>query len=538
MSKHEPVMPVTHPWKIVGWNTAYILAALLIFLFALDLMISSMQYLGKDAEDLIVQTTSNPFTSLFIGLLLTALIQSSSATTTIAVAMVASGAMSLNSAIPFIMGANIGTTITSTIISLGFITKKKEFRRAVTIGTYHDFFNILTVVVLFPLEYYFGFLSEIAHYVGTTIFHEPISKSTDSFSVLGWGLNSVVKLIITTINNGFILVVLSVALLFSSIIFFRKVISKTLGFAQQEKFQRFFFKNWFKSFGWGLLTTAIIRSSTITTSLVVPLVAKKVVRIKSAQPFILGANVGTTITAFIAALFNSNAAISLAIAHFLFNAIGVIIFTLIPFIKDIPGMLANGLGRLTLKYRLAGFLYLLLTFFVVPFSLIYLNKDAVQVKELTYQHHDFTLNQTRSYSIVSKTYPHHSISNLSVYDRAPQANATPHKILTVYRRNNVLIINNDLYELNRAGFCRDAEDEHGKYNICITQVIPSLTLAPNLKADSVFVFEKQWYQPERTDSARVRLYISAILNLPVKKEKLAPDGRILEQETLVNQQFK
>jgi sodium-dependent phosphate cotransporter len=72
-----------------------------------------------------------------------------------AVALVASGAMPLNSAIPFIMGANVGTTITSTIISLGFITKKKEFRRAVAIGTYHDFFNILTVVLLFPLELLF-----------------------------------------------------------------------------------------------------------------------------------------------------------------------------------------------------------------------------------------------------------------------------------------------------------------------------------------------------------------------------------------------
>jgi sodium-dependent phosphate cotransporter len=157
------------------------------------------------------------------------------------------------------------------------------------------------------------------------------------FSLLGWGGDSIIKFIITTIDNGFVLVVLSVVILFSSIIFFRKVISKTLGFGQQEKFQHFFFKNSFKSFGWGLLTTAIIRSSTITSSLVVPLVAKKGVKLKSAQPFILGANIGTTITAFIAALFNSNAAISLAIAHFLFNAIGVFIFYLIPIVKRIAG---------------------------------------------------------------------------------------------------------------------------------------------------------------------------------------------------------
>jgi sodium-dependent phosphate cotransporter len=129
----------------------------------------------------------------------------------------------------------------------------------------------------------------------------------------------------------------------------------------------------------------------------------------------------------------------------------------------LPGKLADGLGRLTLKYRLAGFLYLLLTFFVVPFSLIYFNKDAVRVNELTYSYQNFVTQQTSSYNIVSKTYPHHALSNLMVYE--PSKNNQPNKILTVYRRNNLLLINNDLFELNRAGFCRDAEDEQGKYKI-------------------------------------------------------------------------
>jgi sodium-dependent phosphate cotransporter len=154
--KQEP--SALHPWKIYLRNTAYILAALLVFLFSLDLMIASLQQLGKVATETILLATSNPFTGLFIGLLVTAIIQSSSATTSMVVALVASGSISLQAAIPIIMGANIGTTITSTIVSLGFITKKKEFRRAVAAGTYHDFFNILTTVILFPLEYYFGFL--------------------------------------------------------------------------------------------------------------------------------------------------------------------------------------------------------------------------------------------------------------------------------------------------------------------------------------------------------------------------------------------
>jgi solute carrier family 34 (sodium-dependent phosphate cotransporter) len=132
----------------------YILGAFLLFLFSLDLMTSSLQHIGKDVAETILSATSNPFTGLFIGLLITAMLQSSSTTTSLVVALVASGSITLQSAIPIIMGANIGTTITSTIVSLGFISKKKEFRRAVAAGTYHDFFNILTTIALFPLEYY------------------------------------------------------------------------------------------------------------------------------------------------------------------------------------------------------------------------------------------------------------------------------------------------------------------------------------------------------------------------------------------------
>src|SRR5258708_39181294 len=348
-------------------------------------MISSLQHLGKVAAESIILDTSNPFTGLFIGLLITALIQSSSAVTSMVVALVASGSMTIEGAVPIIMGANVGTTITSTIVSLGFITKKKEFMRAVAAGTYHNFVTLLTVFILFPLEYPYGFLSGLSEYIASAFFNQPTGPVKGEFSMLGNGFGPIVNFLVSHIQNGFVLAVLSISLLFGSILFFRKVLSNQLGFRSQTRFQRFFFKSPLKSLTWGLLTTAAIRSSTITTSLVVPLVAKKVVKLRAAAPFILGANVGTTITAFIAAMFNSNAAISIAIAHFLFNFIGVLIFFQAPYLKEVPIWLASAMGRLTLRYRLAGFLYLLLTFFFIPFSLIYFNKDAVSGRELIYQ---------------------------------------------------------------------------------------------------------------------------------------------------------
>ncbi|NOT75028.1 MAG: Na/Pi symporter [Cyclobacteriaceae bacterium] len=510
-------------WRILLRNTAYIVGALVVFLFALELMLSSLQHLGKTAAETIILATSNPFTALFIGLLITAIIQSSTATTSMTVALVASGSLTLESAIPIIMGANVGTTITSTIVSLGFLPKKKEFRRAVAAGTYHDFFNILTVFILFPLEYYFQFLSHLSESIATTLFKQPIGPSQGSFSLLGGGLSAITDSIVSTIGNGFILIVISLIILFSSILFFRKVLTKLLGFGSSETFQRFFFQSPLKSFAWGVLTTAAIRSSSVTTSLVVPLVAKKVVTLRSAVPFILGANIGTTISAFLAAMLNSNIAISIAIAHFLFNFIGVMIFFPIPALREIPIKLATGLGRITLKYRLAGLLYLLVMFFIVPFSLIYFNRDAVSITELTYQR--IENNKTTYFTVITKTFENQAMR--IVYPG--EKNTEPSLIYSVYRKNNLLIINNELFELNKPGFCRDGEDRDGKFKSCIREILPRLILNPSLSLDSIFVFQKQY---ERQVNVSTWRYISSPSNLLVKKERRDTLGNVISTEEL------
>ncbi len=540
MEENHPIQLITKappsPWKIYARNGFFILIALLVFLFSLDLMIASLQQLGNVATDTILLATSNPFTGLFIGLLITAIIQSSSATTSMVVALVASGSISLQAAVPIIMGANIGTTITSTIVSLGFITRKKEFRRAVAAGTYHDFFNILTTVILFPLEYYFGFLSGLSKGIATKFFHEPTGSVSVDFSFLGGYFRWLIELLQTTINNGVILGLMSIVFLFGSILFFRKIITQLLGFGSPEKFQRFFFRNTLKSFGWGLLTTAAIRSSTVTTSLVVPLVAKKVVKLKAAVPFILGANIGTTITAFIAATFNSNAAISIAIAHFLFNFIGVLIFLPIPYVKDLPLKLANGLGRLTLRYRLVGFSYLLFTFFFIPFLLIYLSKGIVNLQEATYERVTQT-GERSEYKLLIKKFEGNQMSGWASYDNDVETKGA-NKVVSVFRKRNLLIINNDLFELNKIGFCRDGEDEEGKYQSCIREIKSKLQLSKQLAADSIFVFERRLYQQEKTDSAYTLLFVSSKENLLVKRERHDKNGNLMWHEQLIRLERK
>ena len=125
-------------------RTLVILVSVSLFLLSIELLGYSIAKIAGPLTESISVVTANPFIGLFIGLLSTALLQSSSTTTSIAVAAVASGAISLQNAIPIVLGANVGTTITSTIVSMSYISKQKEFRRAVAAGTSHDFFNILT----------------------------------------------------------------------------------------------------------------------------------------------------------------------------------------------------------------------------------------------------------------------------------------------------------------------------------------------------------------------------------------------------------
>lgn len=520
----ESNTPLTPPQPTpFNWERArkilYILGTLVLFVFALDLMISSLQNLGSTAAEAILLATSNPFTALFIGLLITAMIQSSSTATSLVVALVASGSITIDSAIPIIMGANIGTTITSTIVSLGFINKKKEFRRAVAAGTYHDFFNILTVSILFPLEYFNGFLSNLSGWITENFFTVSKGTSGTTFTPLWSGFNSIIDFLVKIIPSGFLLALFSFGLLFLSILLFRKLISGLLMASSPEKFSRFFFKNTIKSFFWGLLTTAAIRSSTITTSVVVPIVAQKIITLRKAVPFILGANIGTTVTAMIAATLNANSssAITIALAHFLFNFIGVLVFFPIPFLRNIPIAMANGLGRLTIRYRLAGFVYILVVFFFVPFSLIYLNKDSTEVLELTYQKTNLITGEETSYRIVSKQQTRSQSGEWLVYRRNT---IDPDEIFPVYRKNNVLFINKEMILFNEPGFCWDGENKEGKYQRCVNEVLPEYIISEGLRFDSVYVYTQRYY--DHPDSVVSTVYVSArypVVLKSIRKEK-------------------
>lgn len=357
----------------VFFKYGQVIFALFLFIFAIDLLTVAMGRINSGIALDFLQATKNPFISLFIGLLVTALIQSSSTVTASVVAIVASGNLTLQQAVPLVLGANIGTTLTSTLVSLSYLMNRKQFRRALSAGISHDIFNILSVVLLFPLEIYFGFLSKTAIFIagwfdsdnsfeGPIIYNRMFTRTwTDWF--------------VDQIPLPVVSMILSILLVFLAIKVLSTAMYKSFVKDTFQDINKVIFEKTGLAFIYGVFFTAAVQSSTVTTSLVVPLVANKKVTLSKAFPFIIGTNIGTTITAVIASIYKPEAAIALALVHVLFNSFGALIFLPFPKIRFIPIWISNYMGRISLQNRFVGFVYILLTFFIIPFLLIYFTTD-------------------------------------------------------------------------------------------------------------------------------------------------------------------
>lgn len=377
-TQEEPVVELSSlSFRQIGVRVFFSLCALFVFLVSLSLLSSSFRLLSGEVINDIISAISNPFVGLFIGLLVTAIIQKSSVTTSLVVAVVAAGKLSLIHAVPVVIGANIGTTITAMLVSFAHINKKKEFKRATSAAAAHNLFNIFGALVLFPLEVYTHFLTNLSLYVTQLI--KPLSKFT-TIGIKGLMDVSVYPVsdffVFLLGDNVFILLPLSIVLLFFSISSFTFILKSVLMGERWHRLQNFVFGTPLKALNWGFLLTAALQSSSLTTSVTVSLVATRKVSLKNAFPFIMGANIGTTFTAILAAISQSDTALSLAIAHLLFNFLGVtILFPILP-LRNFVIRSAQFLGKLSMQNRSLGIIYVLVTFFLIPFILIFLTKNG------------------------------------------------------------------------------------------------------------------------------------------------------------------
>ena len=312
---------------------------------------------------------------MFIGILATTIVQSSSTTTSIIIGMVAAEAIGVRSAIFMVMGANIGTTVTAKLVSLGHITRKAEFRRAFAASSVHDTFNFITVAILFPLEYFLHILEHAATWMGR-IFVD-VTGITKPENYLKKITQPTIEALADMLDKvPWLVLLVSVIITFLMLLAIVKLLQSLVLKKLEAFFDAFLFRNAAIAFMVGLFLTVLVQSSSITTSLIVPLAGAGVLRLQQIFPFTIGANIGTTVTGLLAALAVAGqpgidpklvlAGATVAFAHFLFNASGALIFLPSKKLRDLAVLFAEWLAELCIRNRFVPIAFIILVFYIIP----------------------------------------------------------------------------------------------------------------------------------------------------------------------------
>jgi len=378
-SKTEQLTDVSMGKKIFNW--AAVTFFVYMVLVAVGTVSSGFKLFsgGTAGAKEIFEFATNPFIALLLGALATALVQSSSTVTSVIVGLVAGG-LPIGIAIPMVMGANIGTTITNTIVSIGHVRDKQEFKRAFSAATVHDFFNLLAVAIFLPLEIAFGFLQNVAQYL-SHFFVGDTDMSIKSFNFIKPLTKPTVSFIKDTLdfipgsNLGLAMVVVGILIILVSVTSLGKVLRKVMVGRAKTILHNAIGRGPVAGITSGTAVTIMVQSSSTTTSLMIPLAGSGVFTTKQIYPFTLGANIGTTITALLAATSISGAssevALTIALVHLLFNVFAVALIYGLPFLRDLPIKAAEKLAVIGSENKMLALLYVVGCFFIIPGLMVF-----------------------------------------------------------------------------------------------------------------------------------------------------------------------
>lgn len=350
-------------------------ALLYLFLVGVASLEAGIKALGSDFQEGLLERVDHPLAGLFAGILATVLVQSSSVSTSTIVGLVGSGTLTVDAAVPMIMGANIGTTVTSTLASLGHVRRSDEFRRAFAAATVHDIFNVIAVLIFLPIQVSTGLVSNLA---------ESAADLLASSGVEGGRTDSPIKMVVkeptTWLKDlfgiftdsdqvlGVLLMVAGLVFIFAALALItanmRLLIARRVERAMNSLISR---GGGVPGLLIGLVMTVAVQSSSITTSILVPMVGAGVLTLRNAFPVTLGANLGTTITALLASLaVDLRAGLVVALSHTVFNLLGILVIYPIPAIRRIPVLVAERLaGQASRNYLLVG-AYVVGIFLLMP----------------------------------------------------------------------------------------------------------------------------------------------------------------------------
>ncbi|WP_025672748.1 Na/Pi symporter [Salinivibrio socompensis] len=381
MTPHATTVEATQ--SASNWFRWLKLAAMLyLLLVSVSVIGSGFKWAVGDEAKTLFAFASHPVAGLMIGIVATALTQSSSTVTSIIVGLVAGG-LPVEAAIPMVMGANVGTSTTNTLVSLGHARCKVEFQRAFSSATVHDFFNLLAVAIFLPLEIAFGVLNKISEWLVS-----PLANAND-ISIKG--LNFVKPLTKPVVNavqspleatlpgtiGGVIMIAMGITAIIIAITIMGKVMKKLMVGRAKEMLKNAIGRGPLHGIFSGSIVTILVQSSSTTTSLMVPLVGSGVLKVRDIYPFTLGANIGTCITALLAATAASGefavVALQIALVHLSFNILATLVIFGIPVLRELPLKGADWLGHMAAKSKLAALAYIALVFVVIPGGIILLS---------------------------------------------------------------------------------------------------------------------------------------------------------------------
>lgn len=358
------------PWVRAG----VVLGLLYLFLLGVSLLENGIAGLGENVQENLLTSVEHPLAGLFVGILSTVLVQSSSVSTATIVGLVGAGLLGIDDATPMIMGANVGTTITNTLASLGHVHRPAEFRLAFAAATVHDFFNLLAVLVMLPLELATGVLSRSAEWLSERLlgrssgatFNSPIKTAVKEPAALvadGWEAAGADGTVL-----GVLLILTGLACIFVALAFITKNMRVLVAARVERSINALLSRGGgAAAILLGLVITVSVQSSSITTAILIPLAASGILSLASCYPVTLGANVGTTVTALLASLAtNRPEALTVAFVHTLFNVFGILLFYPVPLLRRIPLVAAETMAELAVRRRPLVIAYVVGTFLVIP----------------------------------------------------------------------------------------------------------------------------------------------------------------------------
>jgi sodium-dependent phosphate cotransporter len=369
-----------HPSRTIPPFARALLVVFLLyaFLVGVGLLEAGIAALGKGFQEGLLESVSNPISGLCAGLLATVLVQSSSVSTSTIVGLVGVGTLPLALAVPMVMGANIGTTVTSTLAALGSIRRADEFQRAFAAATVHDFFNLLAVAVLLPLEIATGMLQRMAAGLTEVALGAGVSAGEPGKSPIRAAVKLPVQWVEGLLEPGrvaaVVLLLVGLAVIFMALGLITRNMRRLVAGSVERVMNRVVGK------GGGVVgilagigVTVAVQSSSITTSILVPLVGAGVLTLASAYPITLGANVGTTITALLASLAVVRPeGLTIALVHLLFNVVGILVLYPVPMLRMVPIRLAEGLAEAAVRRTRVVFAYTVTIFLVLPLLGVFL----------------------------------------------------------------------------------------------------------------------------------------------------------------------